>query len=307
MSSTLAPIVFFAYKRPEHTRRSLESLSQNIGAKDSELFIYCDGIKHEKDIESVNLVRQVVRSQQWCGTVHIIEREKNWGLADSVIRGVTEICDRYGKVIVLEDDLILSRYFLDYMNTALDLYQNETKVMQISGYMFPVNLRKCNSDAIFLPFTSSWGWGTWQRAWNYFDPDLSNYKLLTRNKKLRYAFNLNNSYPYFDMLKLQVEKRIDSWAIRWYLSTFMQEALTLYPTQSLVENIGFDGTGTHCNDNLFFSIVMSDRQIKIFPKDVIFNLKSKDDIINYMLLSQEPKTFLKRLFDKFKRLLNNKI
>jgi hypothetical protein len=154
---------FFAYKRPEHTRKSLESLAKNHGAESSELFVFCDGIKKPEDSEAIQQVRDVVRGQQWCGQVHIIEREQNMGLAKSVIHGVTDLCSKYGKVIVLEDDLVLSLFFLEYMNQALDLYETESKVIQVSGYIFPVKLASDN-DAIFLPFTTSWGWATCDRG-----------------------------------------------------------------------------------------------------------------------------------------------
>jgi hypothetical protein len=251
----LAPIAFFAYKRPEHTKQSLESLAQNEGAELSELFIFCDAPKKPEDQEAVTQVREVVRSKQWCGKVHIIEREQNLGLANSIIQGVTELCSKYGKVIVLEDDLILSPFFVDYMNTALNLYEDTPEVMQISGYMFPVELKHTKTDAIFLPFITSWGWATWQRAWNHFDPTMSGYSELKNNRKLRKEFNLNNSYPYFEMLENQLNKKIDSWAIRWYLSTFMLNGITLYPTHSLVKNIGFDGSGVHCGESSIFSEV----------------------------------------------------
>jgi GT2 family glycosyltransferase len=300
-----APIVFFAYKRPEHTRRSLESLSQNIGAKDSELFIYCDGIKCIEDRQLVELVRQIVRSKLWCGTVHIIEREQNIGLANSIISGVTEICSRYGKVIVLEDDLILSPYFLNYMNTALELYKNETHVMQISGYMFPTNLEPVETDTIFFPLVNSWGWATWLRAWNYFDPEATDYQELKANKKLKYKFNLNNSYPYFDMLESQIKAEIDSWAIRWYLNTFMLQGLTLYPVQSLIQNIGFDGSGTHSSVSVSdFDTSFIQRQIFLFPNLPKADNKNFRLIMKYLREASQPTIFM-RLINLRRYISNN--
>jgi Glycosyl transferase family 2 len=268
MSSSLAPIAFFAYKRPEHTKRSLESLAKNHGAELSEVFIFCDGAKKSEDNEAVTEVRQIVKSQQWCGQVHIIEREQNIGLANSIIQGVTELCRKYGRVIVLEDDLVLSPFFLEYMNQALDLYEKESKVIQISGYMFPINLIS-SSDAIFLPFTTSWGWATWDRAWKYFDPKMSGYDLLSNDRRLKHKFNLNNSYPYFEMLEQQINGKIDSWAIRWYLSTFLIDGITLYPIQTLVQNTGFDGSGTHCGvASLSIDIKMSQDKILSMPNNI---------------------------------------
>ncbi len=292
-----APIVFFAYKRPEHTQRSLESLSQNIGAKDSKLFIYCDGIKRIEDSPSVELVRQIVRSKQWCGTVHIIEREQNIGLANSVIHGVTELCNKYGKVIVLEDDLVLSPFFLEYMNKALDIYEQESRVIQISGYMFPVKLESVN-DAIFLPFTTSWGWATWQRAWKYFDPTMSGYALLKNNRELKYRFNLNNSYAYFEMLEQQINAKIDSWAIRWYLSTFIINGLTLYPIYTLVKNIGFDGSGTHCQASLQIESEVYQDKILFMPSEVKVDFAANDKLFKHLQHLNQPLSLLLRIRQK---------
>ena len=241
-----APIAFFTYIRPEHTRLALESLKENHGAESSELYIYCDGPKSASENILINQVREIVKSKKWCGTVHVIERETNMGLANSVIAGVTDLCEKFGRVIVIEDDLILSPYFLDYMNSALDLYQEDNQVMQVSGHMFPVKL-SCVEDTFFLPFTTSWGWATWNRAWQYLDSDVKQFSELASDPKRVNEFNLDGSYPYFSMLKDQLDGKIDSWAIRWYFSVFIMNGLILYTKWSLVNNIGFDGSGTHCN------------------------------------------------------------
>lgn len=240
-----APIALFVYKRPQHTEKALEALSRCEGADESELFIFCDGPKRPEDMKAVGEVRILIKSRKWCGKVNIIERDKNWGLANSIISGVTELCEEYGRVIVLEDDLIVSRYFLEYMNRALDLYENNEQVMQISGHMYPVDL-KVDTDALFLPFTTSWGWGTWQRAWMHFDKDMKGFNLLREDATSKKRFNLDDSYPYFEMCIAQFDGKIDSWAIRWYLSVFISNGVTLFPVKTLIKNIGFDGSGTHC-------------------------------------------------------------
>lgn len=265
-----APIAFFAYRRPEHTLRSLESLAQNEEAAQSELFIFCDGAKRPEDEDAVRQVRQVVRQKQWCGAVEIIERDRNWGLANSIIDGVTELCDRYGRVIVLEDDLVLSPFFLNFMNRSLNLYEAESQVMQISGFMFPVKIA-AQTDAVFLPFPTSWGWATWQRAWKYFDPMMSGYSELKDNQELKYKFNLNNCYPYFEMLESQMRGEIDSWAIRWYLSVFFLDGLTLYPTRSFVGNTGFDGSGEHCLPSLNNYAVLNNSKVNSLPTLIEIN------------------------------------
>ena len=167
----LAPIVLFVYNRPEHTRKTLESLEKNDLAKESELFIFADGPKEnttEKQLEKITKTRKIIREKNWCGKISIIEREINLGLDSSVTKGITSVIEKFGKVIVLEDDFILSKNFLKYMNSALDKFENNNSVMQISGYMFPVEIPE-KFDTFFLPFTNSWGWATWKRAWDFFD------------------------------------------------------------------------------------------------------------------------------------------
>ncbi|MDJ1175489.1 hypothetical protein [Roseofilum capinflatum] len=264
----LAPIAFFAYKRPEHTLKALSSLSKCDLAKDSKLYVFCDGAKCAEDMESVLKVREVAKSQLWCGEVEIIEQEKNMGLARSIISGVTNLCQESGKVIVLEDDLLLHPCFLEYMNTGLNLYENEKQVMQIGGHMFPANF-KPETDSIFLPYITSWGWATWERAWNYFDPNLSGYPELKNNRKLRYKFDLDGSYYYFSLLEGFMNGKVDSWAIVWYLSVFMQEGLTLFPVYSLVDNIGFDGSGIHCKQkNLPVARPPKGFRVRTYPNEI---------------------------------------
>ncbi len=240
-----APIAFFAYKRPEHTLRALEALSRCELAGESALFVFCDGAKRPEDADAVKRVRDVVSGSQWCGTVEVIESDTNKGLASSIISGVGRLCDDYGRVIVLEDDLIVSPYFLRYMNDALELYKDEDRVMQISGHMFEAD-PDVDSDAIFLTFVTSWGWATWSRAWRKFDNELIGHERFRCNRALRHKFNLDGNYHYYEILKKQVAGEVDSWAIVWNLSVFIHEGLVLYPCRSMVYNAGFDGSGTHC-------------------------------------------------------------
>lgn len=239
-----APITLFVYKRPWHTRQTVEALQRNDLAAESELFIYSDGPKTGTDREGVADVREYVKSIGGFKRVAVIARERNIGLARSVIAGVSELCDKYGRVIVIEDDLVTLPYFLDYMNNALNLYENDEKVMQVSGHMFPVELNT-DSDAVFLPFTTSWGWATWQRAWRHFDSEMKGYEKLRSDRALRKKFDLDGAYPYYKMLENQRRGRVDSWAIVWYLSVFILDGLTLFPRETLIQNIGFDGSGTH--------------------------------------------------------------
>lgn len=239
----LAPIALFTFKRPEHTWRTLESLAKNPEFTASPLFIYCDGARNEIEAAQVEETRKLVRDWSHPDKT-LVERERNWGLANSIIAGVTELCERYGRVIVVEDDLIVSPVFLNYLNSALEHYVGEPKVMQVSAYMFPVSIQS-HYDAVMLPFTTSWGWATWDSSWKHFDPSMTGYKKLKNDRGLRRRFNLDGSYPCFRMLKQQADGKVDSWAVRWNLSVFLQEGLVVFPKHSLVLHDGYDDTATH--------------------------------------------------------------
>jgi hypothetical protein len=240
----LAPIALFVYNRPWHTRQTIEHLLDARGASESEIYIFSDASRNEKDIVKVEEVRAYIKQIKGARAITLFEREVNFGLAKSIISGVTELVNEFGKIIVLEDDLVVSSSFLSYMNEALSRYQDHEKVMQVSGHMFPLKLNS-DSDTVFLPFTTTWGWATWKKAWECFDEKMTGYDSIRSDKEARYRFEINGAYPYFKMLKDQKEGKIDSWGIRWHLSVFMKGGLTLYPIRSLVENIGFDGSGTH--------------------------------------------------------------
>ena len=239
----LAPIALFTFKRPEHTRRTLESLALNPEFAESPLFIYCDGARSEAESAQVEETRRLVRSWQHPNKT-IIERDRNWGLANSIIAGVTDLCESHGRVIVVEDDLFVSPVFINYLNTALEHYANEPSVMQVSAYMFPVSIL-ASYDTVMLPFTASLGWATWSRAWKHFDPNMTGYEKLKIDRVLRRKFDMDGAYPYFRMLKRQSEGKVDSWAIRWYLSVFLQNGLVVFPRHTLVRHDGYDDTATH--------------------------------------------------------------
>lgn len=240
-----APILLFAYNRPEHLRRVLQALAANELAAESSCIICCDGPKDDAAAEAVAEVRAIAHAATGFASVTVIERERNMGLAPSIIDGVTRTLDEHGRVIVVEDDLLTSPYFLRYMNDGLELYADEPKVASIHGWCFPHGLSD-PPESFFMRGADCWGWATWKRAWTTFEPDAS--KLLDQlaTRGLQRAFNCDDQYDFVGMLRNEAEGRISSWAIRWHAATFLADMYTLTPGRSVVQNVGMDGTGTHC-------------------------------------------------------------
>ncbi|WP_418181137.1 glycosyltransferase [Aliarcobacter lanthieri] len=243
MSKNLAPIVLFTYNRPEHTKQTIEALQKNELALQSELFIYSDGGKDEKSWNEVNEVREYLKTVKNFKNITLIFQEKNIGLADSIISGVTKIVNEYGKIIVLEDDIVTSQYFLKFMNEALDFYEKEDNVWHISGWNYPISDENLNNTFLYRTM-NCWGWATWKDRWNNYEKNPS--KLIsTFTQKDIYEFNLDNATNFWEQVIKNNNKQMNTWAIFWYATIFKNHGLCLNPTQSFVENIGFDGTGTN--------------------------------------------------------------
>lgn len=292
---SFAPITIFVYNRPWHVRQTIESLIKNRFAKESELFIFSDGPKNEKDIADVREVRSYIKNISGFKRITVTERQENLGLAESIVSGVSSLVDKYGKIIVLEDDLILSSYFLTYMNDALELYKNEEKVMHISGYMYPI---KSNGlpDTFFFNQASCWGWGTWKRAWKHLNTNpksLLSKIYLTKKEKI---FNYYGYYNFIDQLKGNIDGKLNTWAVKWYASIFLHNGLCLHPKISLVNNIGLDGSGENCTISNSYTIP------KLATKIIIkkINLKEISEVKSRMT------DFYKRNFNLFSK-INQKI
>lgn len=254
----LAPILLFAYNRPRHLQHTVEALAHNPLAQESELFVFSDGARTEDDREDVELVRSYIHTIEGFKTVHRIERDRNYGLAANIIDGVTDIVNRYGRVIVLEDDLVTAPGFLQFMNDALDTYADEPRVGHIQAYDFTQNPRL--PETFLIKFTGSWGWATWQRAWQHFNPDGQYLLNELHRRHLTRRFDFNGKYGFTRMLRRQVEGKNNSWAIRWNASLFLQDILSLNVGRSLVQNEGFDGSGTHCGaDHLYEARLYKER------------------------------------------------
>ena len=275
--NNLAPIILFCYNRPWHVEQTLEALSRNELADQSILYIYCDGPKEgasEEMHQKIAEVRQVVRKHQWCKEVHIVEAEKNKGLANSVISGVTEIINRYNKVIVLEDDLITSSYFLTYMNLSLDFYKDYESVFSIGGYNFPQTKMHIPDDYPYDNYvclrSCSWGWGTWINRWNKVDWTMDNFMLCKKNGNIMRALNRLGD-DFIPMMQMQQDGLIDSWSVRFGYEHFVHHAVAMIPCVSYVRNIGIDGSGTHCGndaESYYIDLSLSKRSPKLL--DVLY-------------------------------------
>ncbi|UEG49470.1 hypothetical protein LK994_12585 [Ferruginibacter lapsinanis] len=275
---TPAPILLFVYNRPLHTAAVLNALRNCDGIKDSVLYIFADGPKmgaNEKEVKKIDEVKALCKHIDWCKEVVLYEQKFNKGLANSIIAGVTEIVNRHGKVIVLEDDIQPEKGFLTYMNQALGLYESDDKVMQVSAYIYPLKSAPSTSS-FFLKILSCWGWGTWARAWKNYSHDIDAHLSFLNDTDKRDEFSLNGQADYYEQLLLNKSKNIYSWAVRWYASWFEKDGLSLFPATSLVKNIGFDGSGVHYTEsnNVFISptteyidlqkidLIEEDRQIR---------------------------------------------
>ncbi len=293
----LAPIVLFTYNRLWHTQQTVEALKMNDLASDSRLVIYSDGPKTEKEIIAVENVRQYLWNIDGFKSIEIIENKENMGLAQSIVKGVTDQVQVFGKVIVLEDDLVTSPYFLRFMNDGLMQYDEDDRVISIHGYMYPV--KGMLPETFFLRGADCWGWATWKRGWNLYEND--GQKLLSHlnSRGLLKRFDFNGAYPYTKMLRNTIKGKVSSWAVKWYASAFLENKLTLYPGRSLVNNIGIDTTGVHCGASDWFSVEQTERPIHVGWVNVEENSEARDAIIRFFFslkwrISTRAINFIKR-------------
>jgi hypothetical protein len=256
-----APLLLFVYNRPDHTKATLKALSENIGIEDTVIHIFGDGpvSKAPKTLlDDIELVRKIVCNNEHSLNIETHFSDENNGLANSIIGGVNEIINTHGEVIVLEDDLICSKYFLQYINACLRKYKEESKIMHVGGYSPSINF-KSKDDIYFLSFASSWGWATWKDRWKEFIIDAE--EIIDRMDKsgAKSKFNFYDSYPFYNMIQQQINGDVDSWAIRWNATVFLNNGLGVYPTKSLVQNIGFDGSGVHSGKGRWYDVKTSQK------------------------------------------------
>ena len=295
-----APILLFVYNRPEHVQQTVRALQANTLAAESDLFIYSDAAKDESGKDAVNEVRTFIRQIKGFKTITLIEREKNWGLARSIIDGVTTQVNRYGKVIVLEDDLITAPHFLRFMNDALETYKDEPRVGHIQACDFTQD--PSLPDTFLIKWTGSWGWGTWARAWKYFNPDGQALLDELISRHLTYTFDFDGKYGYTRMLRRQIEGKNNSWAIRWNASLFLKDILSLNVGKSLVQNNGFDGSGTNCGGGSLYTSNLCMTPLKVVPISPIEeNMEARQAYVRYYARTN---SFLAKAIRRIKRTLH---
>ena len=297
----ISPIALFVYNRPWHTRQTVDALQKNHLANQSDLIIFSDGPKTPKNVPAVCEVREYIRKISGFRSISIVERAENYGLAKSIINGVTYACKEFGKVVVLEDDLVTSPYFLQYMNEAMDIYEFEQRVISIHGYTYPV----CEKlpETFLLRGADCWGWGTWQRGWELFNTDAQELLESMKNNNLEYKFNFDGGYDFLGLLRSQAQGKNDSWAVRWYASAFLENKLTLYPGRSLVLNIGLDGSGVHRGGTKNYNGNITDRPIIINSLQIIENIQAREAVARF--LSSQQISMPKRIIKQFVHSVND--
>lgn len=280
----LAPIALFAYRRAEHLRRTLAALAANPEASQSSLHVFCDGAKGAGDAAAVEEVRAIAHGVRGFAGVQVHARERNAGLASSIIEGVTQVLESHARVIVVEDDLVVSPHFLAYMNEALRVYEHDEPVASVHGYSYPT--ARALPETFFLRGADCWGWATWPRAWRHFEPDGAKLRDELRERGLAHAFDLDGAYPYVRMLDDQVAGRNDSWAIRWHASAYLRGMLTLHPGRSLVCNIGHDGSGTHSGQHDVFATMMATAPVRVERRPLQEDKAARAQVAAFMRSTQ---------------------
>lgn len=293
----LAPIILFTYNRPWHTQQVVDSLLRNALSEQSELFVFSDGPKDQIDEQEVYKTREVLSNIKGFKKVTINERPGNWGLAANIIDGVSTIINKYGKVIVLEDDLVTAPTFLTFMNDALVTYEHVDEVAHIHSFCYSgLNL----PDTFLIKWVGSTGWATWKDAWKLFRPNGTKLLHEIKSQNLSKTFDFNGKYPYTRMLRRQVEGKNNSWAIRWNASLFLSDKLSLNTGKSLIYNIGFDGSGENSGPQDFYNMGLFEGQLDLtMPAEIKENSEARKQFQEFY---QRTNSFWAKAKRRFQRM-----
>ena len=242
----LAPIAVFAFNRADNLERTLQALSLNELADKSSVTIYCDGPRTEEERQKTDAVRRIARAANGFAEVSVIERAENLGLKKSLEAGITYLLEKHERLIVVEDDIVTSKFFLRYMNDALELYEQYPKVASISGYCVPHSLKSA-PETFFLRGGECWGWATWKDRWQaLYNGDAQRMLDAIRENNLTKYFDLDGVSISTSVLQDAAQGKVNSWFMPWTAAICLAGRLTLHPSCTLIKNIGFNA-GTHCN------------------------------------------------------------
>ncbi len=296
-----APVVLFVYNRPEHTKQTIDALRLNSGAASTDLIVYSDAAKTSEHEHMVMETRKILSQITGFNSVTVRKRSENWGLAASIIDGVTSVIEEYGRAIVLEDDIVTTPSFLGFMNEALEFYKENEKVWHISGWNYPIDPSGLD-EAFLWRVMNCWGWATWKDRWTHFEKDTD--KLISEfSREDIYRFNLDNAHDFWSQVEMNKSGRINTWAIYWYAAIFKNNGLCLGPTESLVQNVGFDGSGTHCGNSSTMQVALSEKSKHELPSVMVENEEAVKRIRNFLFQSRP--SFARRLAGKIKRLVRS--
>ena len=262
---TPAPVVLFVYKRADHTKKSIASLQKCPMAQDTDLYIFSDGAKKEEDKGAIEQVRALLDTIEGFARVKVVRRETNVGLASNIIEGVSQVMEQYGRAIVIEDDLVFSPHFLQYMNGALDHYQHQKHIFAVTGYNPAMKFPPYYQEKVYLNYrSSSWGWATWADRWASIDWEVKDFAAFASDKRQQKLFNRPGE-DMTDMVFRQMQGKLNSWSIRFSYAQFKHQAYTVYPVQSLVANIGTDGSGIHSGTTSRYAVDLAPEENISFP------------------------------------------
>lgn len=283
-----APVVLFVHSRPTHTLKTIEALAANSGAECTDLYIFSDAGRSVEEQAEVAQVRKIANEAKGFKSVNVIEQDKNLGLADSIISGVSKVVNERGRVIVLEDDIVTSEKFLTFMNCALEKYSKETEVWHINGWNYPTEIVN-SPKAFFTPVMACWGWATWSDRWAKFERNPE--ALLNKFNKLGPdvidKFNVSGGYNYFYDIRRNASCSVKTWAVFWYATIFLNAGLCLTPPRSFTKNIGIDGSGVNSGSrDIYASDMALPSDLPDWPSLIAADLDAWNNIKRFLLSSR---------------------
>ena len=297
-------IAIFGYRRPNHLRQVINSLTTQSVPCQSPVYLFLDGPRRNENSEQVEACKEIGLEMKQKLPIRIVSSDKNQGLYNSITTGVTRILGEYERVIVLEDDIVTSPHFLEYMLEGLNCYAETDRVAAIHAYLPPI--KETLPETFFLRGADCWGWGTWRDRWSLYRDDAKSMATEIRKAGLSKAFNLGGRVPNLDLLDACADGRSKSWAIRWHASCFLAERYTLHPGRSLVRNIGLDGSGEHCRPSKPLEAVMSESPIHIAIKAVEENPEIVRAFSRQVAKAPFPVRIYRRLWNAILRKVGNK-